>query len=165
MRGGAARPPKGDETASRLKIYLHPGQSYVSSTPAAVTTVLGSCVAVCLWDPQLRVGGMNHYLLPYWAEGNTASFRYGNVAVQCLIENLLTLGCVRERLVAKLFGGACVIDAFQEGENHLGMKNVRVAQSLLREAGIRVASEDVGGRHGRKLIFQTDDGVAWVKSL
>jgi len=108
---------------------------------------------------------MNHYLLPYWAEGTAASFRYGNVAVQCLIENLVTLGCVKEQLVAKLFGGACVIHAFREGENHLGMKNVQVARDLLGDAGIQIVGEDVGGRHGRKLIFQTDDGVAWVKSL
>lgn len=165
MKGGAGRPPSVMDRGSRLNVYLHPGQCYVSSDPAAVTTILGSCVSVCLWDPALSIGGMNHYLLPYWAGGSSASFRYGNVAVQCLIENLLTLGCARERLVAKLFGGGCVIDAFNEGENHLGTKNVRVARTLLGEAGIRVAGEDVGGRHGRKLIFQTDDGVAWVKSL
>lgn len=130
-----------------------------------MTTILGSCVAVCLWDPALRFGGINHYLLPYWAEGAAASLRYGNVAVQCLIESLLTLGCVKDRLVAKLFGGASVIQAFQEGEDPLGMKNVQVAQTLLAEAGIRIVGEDVGGRHGRKVIFQTDDGVVWVKSL
>lgn len=165
MRGGTGRPAGAEERGGRLNVYLHPGRFYVSSEPAAVTTILGSCVAVCLWDPVLRVGGINHYLLPYWAGGAAASFRYGNVAVQCLFENLLTVGCVKERLVAKLFGGACVIRAFKEGESHLGMKNVEVARRLLGEAGIQVVGEDVGGRHGRKLIFQTDDGVVWVKSL
>jgi chemotaxis protein CheD len=148
-----------------LNVYLHPGQFHVSSEPTAVTTILGSCVAVCLCDPVLRVGGINHYLLPHWAGGVAASLRYGNVAVQCLIESLYTLGCVKERLVAKLFGGACVIASFEEGENHLGIKNVEVARRLLGEAGIRIVGEEVGGRHGRKLIFQTDDGVAWMKSL
>lgn len=165
MRSGGGRSPGGEEGGPRLSVYLHPGQVHVASEPAAITTILGSCVAVCLWDSALRVGGMNHYLLPHWAGGAAASLRYGNVAIQCLIENLLTLGCAKERLVAKLFGGGCVIDAFKEGENHLGMKNIGIARTLLGEEGIQVAGEDVGGRHGRKLIFQTDDGVVWVKSL
>lgn len=165
MRGGTGRPPDEEERPSRWNVYLHPGQFHVSSEPTAVTTILGSCVAVCLWDPALGIGGMNHYLLPYWAEGAAASPRYGNVAVQRLIESLLALGCVKERLVAKLFGGGCVIDAFREGESRLGIKNLGVARALLAEAGIQIVGEDVGGRHGRKLIFQTDDGVVWVKSL
>lgn len=165
MSGSAGRPAGREAQGGRLKVYLHPGQFHVSSEPAAVTTILGSCVAVCLWDPLLKVGGINHYLLPHWAGGVAASFRYGNVAVQCLIESLLSLGCVKDRLAAKLFGGARVIEAFKEGENHLGMKNVGVARRLLEEAGIGIVGEDVGGRYGRKLIFQTDDGVVWVKSL
>jgi chemotaxis protein CheD len=164
VKSDGGRPPGEEEVGSRLSVYLHPGQVYFSSEPAAVTTILGSCVAVCLWDPVLQVGGMNHYLLPHWAEGSAASLRYGNVAIRSLIEGLLSLGCAKERLVAKLFGGACVIHAFREG-SHLGIKNVQVARLFLAEAGIRVAGEDVGGRHGRKLIFQTDNGVVWMKSL
>lgn len=162
---GSVRPPGLSEKEGRLSVYLPPGQFRVSSEPAAVTTILGSCVAVCLWDLVLRIGGVSHYLLPYWAGGTAASLRYGNVAVQCLIESLLTLGGMKGRLVAKLFGGACVIHAFKEEEHPLGIKNSKVARTLLREAGIQVVGEDVGGTHGRKLIFQTDDGVAWVKSL
>lgn len=164
MKNDGRRPPGGEEVGSRVSIYLHPGQLHVSSQPAAITTILGSCVAVCLWDPARQIGGMNHYLLPHWAEGSVASLRYGNVAIRSLIEGLLSLGCAEERLVAKIFGGACVIEAFKEG-SHLGLKNIQVARLFLKEAGIRVAGEDVGGRHGRKLIFQTDDGVVWMKSL
>lgn len=150
----------------RAAFYLHPGQLYVSSEPTVVTTVLGSCVSVCLWDPLLGFGGINHFLLPHWAGSDTAfSLRYGNVAVQQLIDRLLALGCRKRNLLAKLFGGACVIDAIRRGENHLGMKNVKIARKLLAEMGIEVAAEDIGGRRGRKLIFQTDDGAAWVKLL
>lgn len=75
------------------------------------------------------------------------------------------MGCDRRRLQAKLFGGACVLEAFRERKNHLGSENVRTARELLAAEAIPVIGEDVGGHRGRKLIFTTDDGSAWVKAL
>jgi chemotaxis protein CheD len=149
----------------RAKIYLHPGQLFASADGSSVTTILGSCVALCLWDPVSRVGGINHYLLPLWAGSGPSSPRFGDVAVRGLIERVLTLGSDKRRLKAKLFGGACVIAAFRARENHLGMKNVQTAQQLLEQEGIPLVGHDVGGGRGRKLIFHTDDGAAWVKQL
>jgi chemotaxis protein CheD len=111
------------------------------------------------------MGGANHYLLPYWAGNGHSSPRFGNVAVQRLIEKLLALGSRKQNLQAKLFGGACVIEAFRDRETHLGMKNVQMARKLLENGGIPVTAEDVGGRRGRKLIFHVHDGTAWVRQL
>ncbi len=146
-------------------MYLQPGQLYAAAQPSAVTTVLGSCVAVCLWDPIPRIGGMNHYLLPFVAGAGQRSPRFGNVAMAELVDRLVALGAVRSRLQAKVFGGACVLEAFRARQGHLGEKNAGVAFKLLEELGIPVVSSDVGGRSGRKLIFHTDHGNAWVAKL
>jgi chemotaxis protein CheD len=156
-----------DESSSneRSSLYLHPGQIFASSEPTAVKTILGSCVAVCLWDCVRRQAGMNHYLLPYGIGEGPAGARYGNVALERLIRKLLELGSRKQDLQAKLFGGACVIEAFKNKGTHLGRKNVKVARRLLAEEEIPVTSEDVGGGRGRKLIFHSDDGTVWVKRL
>ena len=148
-----------------IRVYLQPGQLYASSQPSAVTTVLGSCVAICLWDPVAGVGGMNHYLLPFFAGEGKGTPRFGNVAVAQLVDRLLAVGAARGRLQAKVFGGACVLEAFQARQGHLGEKNAGVAFRLLENLGIPVVSRDVGGRSGRKLIFHTDLGNAWVALL
>jgi len=159
VRAGASVPP----AAAPATTYLHPGQIFVTAEPTAVMTILGSCVAVCLWDGQLKVGGMNHYLLPHWVNEGEASPRFGNVAIQRLIERLAALGSHAAHLQAKVFGGACVLEAFRT--RHLGTKNVEVARRFLQEASIPVVHEDVGGQRGRKLIFHVDDGATSVKLL
>lgn len=150
----------------RANFYLHAGHLIVSATPAAVTTILGSCVAVCLWDRRLSIGAVNHYLLPNWAGQGHSSPRFGNVAIDLLLRQLLGLGCQTRNLEAKLFGGACVIASFrQNGGDHMGAKNVELARRLLAGHGIPVAAEDVLGHKGRKLVFHTDQGTAWVRDL
>ncbi len=148
-----------------IRVYLQPGQLYASEQPSAVTTVLGSCVAICLWDPARGIGGMNHYLLPFFAGDGHGSARFGNVAVAQLVDRMAALGASRSRLKAKVFGGACVLDAFRARRGHLGEKNAGVAFRLLEDLGVPVVSRDVGGRCGRKLIFHTDRGNAWVCNL
>ncbi len=162
LRPGAVvrtNPDSGD----RKGIYVHPGQLAVSAEPAAITTVLGSCVAVCLFDPVTRVGGLNHFLLPLHVE-RERSARFGSVAVPLLIEELRKLGANRAALQAKVFGGGSIITAFRRG-GALGDENVTLALRLLAEAGIPVLDKDVGGQAGRKVIFHTDDGTAWVRCL
>ena len=161
----AARGGGDAERGRSVPVYLHPGQLHASATACTITTILGSCVAVCLFDRVRGVGGANHYLLPYHAGHDQASPRFGNVAVQSLLDRVLALGAVRRDLEAKLFGGACVLDAFRNGDNHLGTKNVEAARALLHAEGIPVRAEDVGGRRGRKLVFHVDDGSALVKLI
>jgi len=147
------------------KLYLHPGQLFASRQSHAVTTILGSCVAVCLWDPVRKIGGINHYLLPAFTGDGVASPRFGNIAIAELLEQLTALGCRKRDLQAKLFGGACVIAAFRNRTNHLGWENIQSAEKILGREEIPVVGKDTGGDKGRKLIFHTDDGSAWVKRL
>jgi chemotaxis protein CheD len=152
-------------TGTLQQAYLHAGHMVISREPCRVTTVLGSCVAVGLWDPTSGVGGVNHFLLP---QGNDPeSPRFGNVAVRTLIREVVAAGGRRRMLQAKLFGGACVLRAFKgaAGGTHLGQKNVEIARQILIDEGIPVTAQDVEGDRGRKLIFQTHDGAAWVRSL
>lgn len=155
----------GARPGSGASVYLHPGQLFASSEPTVATTVLGSCVSVCLFDAGRGVGGLNHFLLPNLAGGDAASPRFGNVAVQLLIERVISLGACRDQLRAKLFGGACVIASAEPRPDHLGAKNAWLARELLREAQIPIQECNVGGRRGRKLIFHTGDGLALVKLL
>jgi len=164
-RHGAEMAAPNEPDCTRKKIYLHPGQLYATSERAVVTTILGSCVAVCLYDPLTQIGGVNHFLLPVAGPEGQKSARFGNVAVPDLVGKVVKLGAERKRLQAKLFGGANVIEAFRDRENHLGTQNVRIARELLAVETIPIIGEDVGGRKGRKLVFLTDDGSAWIKEL
>ena len=153
------------ENGNHEKLYLHPGQLFASRQSHAVTTILGSCVAVCLWDPVKKIGGIIHYLLPAFTGDGVASARFGNIAIAELIEQLTALGCRKRDLQAKLFGGACVIAAFRNRTSHLGWENVQTAEKFLGREQIPLVGQDTGGDKGRKLIFHTDDGSAWVKRL
>lgn len=146
-------------------VYLHPGQLFASAEPASVTTVLGSCVSTCLWDRVRGIGGINHYALPFWAGNGVSSSNFGNVAMPALLERLLALGAGAGDLEAKVFGGACVIGPLPHRERRLGAQNVERAMTFLREKGVLVASRDTGGTWGRKLVFHTATGVAWLKQL
>lgn len=149
----------------RRLTYVQPGQTFASAEPAEATTVLGSCVAVCLCDEHRQIGGINHFLLP-WAVGDSlASARFGNVAIDALLAQVERLGARRADLRAKVFGGAAVIEAFRNGDDHLGARNVGVARELLERLGIPIVAEDVLGNRGRKLIFHTGTGIALVRLL
>ncbi len=147
------------------KFYLHPGRLFVSTEPTVVTTILGSCVAVCLWDESQGIGGMNHYLLPDGEGDGAAGERFAPVALRRLLEQLLELGARKENLKAKVFGGACVLEAFRKDRNDLGTKNVEAARHFLEVESIPIIAEDVGGKAGRKLVFHTEGGSAWVRTL
>ncbi len=157
---------KASAASERVKVYVHPGGYVATGEPTSATTILGSCVAVCLWDPSRRIGGMNHFLLPLWAnEVANASWRYGNVAIEGLIRELTAQGARRNALRAKMFGGASVLSAPAVGESSLGQRNVEMARQILISQSIPIDAEATGGDRGRKLVFQTDDGTAWVKTL
>ncbi|HEX8393364.1 MAG TPA: chemotaxis protein CheD [Longimicrobium sp.] len=165
-RASAARPEPAAAPVARRAVYLHPGHVVVSGEPAAVTTILGSCVSVCLWDARLRVGGMNHFLLPNHAGMGTASARFGCVAMRKLLDGMRSLGCRTADLDARVIGGACVVEAFRgTGEGHLGDRNAELALQALEHHGIRVTRCDVGGHRGRKLLFHTDEGTAAVRLI
>ena len=153
-------------------VYLHPGQLVASKESCVVTTILGSCVSVCVFDPDRRVGGMNHFVLPESLDPSVSSARFAEAAHDDLLSWVLDLGGRGESLRAKLFGGAFILSQFGETEEPgpardapLGLRNVAAARQLLREAGIPILAEDIGGRRGRKVVFHTESGDAWVKTL
>ncbi len=141
-------------------VYVHPGQIYTASHATLVSTILGSCVAVCLWDPIARVGGMNHFLLP-----RGKGPRYGNDAMVQLIEEMTGRGAFVARMVAKVFGGACVIEGFTGARKAIGAQNAEAALQFLAAHSIPVIGEQTGGRRGRKLLFHTGTGQAYVKEI
>jgi chemotaxis protein CheD len=146
-------------------VYLFPGQIFTSAEPALVTTILGSCVAVCLWDPEISVGGINHFLLPANPMRGGADARYGNSAMERLLEAVVERGAHVGRLVAKIVGGARVIDGFSGARQSIGEQNVVVAREFLKRLEINVSGDQTGGRQGRKLLFHTGNGSAYVKEI
>ncbi len=143
--------------------FLYPGQVFVTCDPITISTILGSCAAVCLWDRHKRAGGMNHYLLPEGLGDGPNRLRYGNVANPELLNQVLALGCETRNLQAKIFGGssAFAVDSPQS----VGSRNVDLAESFLRSAGIPVVEREVSGKHGRRLVFQIVDGVTTIKNF
>jgi chemotaxis protein CheD len=151
-------------TASRERRFLQPGQLVVSTVPMTVTTILGSCVSVCLWDGQKRIGGLNHFMLPMVAGASVSSPRFGNIAMETLVEDLRASGARLPFLTARVFGGACMFTQMQSSA-HLGAKNVEVALDFLQRRGIAIAQVDVGGNRGRKLVFETESGTACLNTI
>jgi chemotaxis protein CheD len=149
----------------RTRVYLLPGELQVSDKPCQMTTILGSCVAVCLWDTKLHIGGMNHFLLPACTEGSGCSMRFGDLATRSLLQRLLELGSQRQHFQAKLFGGSALFRSEARYESSLGAKNVALAKAMMNNAGIPVIAEDTGGSQGRKIVFNTDDGSAWSRQV
>lgn len=141
--------------------YLYPGTLFAHREPHVVTTVLGSCVSVCLWDASLRIGGINHYLLPLWNGEGLPTPKYGNIAIAKLIEKIQSLGA-GSKLVAKVFGGASMWEK-TDGLLAIGQRNCELAIELLEQHRIPVVSSDLGGSVGRKIIFHTDNGTVLLK--
>ncbi len=160
--------PRGHGAQTRGAVFLYPGQIFVSTEAEAVSTILGSCVSVCLWDRKLRAGGINHFLLPHQRDGRPGTDRIGDLATDRLIVKMHALGCHSEDLTAKVFGGANVLHGGNRATGrafHVGERNVEVAMALLERAHIPVIAEDVLGGHGRKVVFHTGDGSVWVRRL
>src|SRR5208283_1218752 len=122
-----------------------------------INTILGSCIAVCLFDPVTSFGGMNHYMLPYWNGTGLASPKFGNIAIEKLIDKLVSIGCNKSNLKAKIFGGGEVIET-KIVQFHIGLRNIEVAQQTLEENKIPILSSSVGGKLGRKIEFYTATG-------
>jgi chemotaxis protein CheD len=136
--------------------YIVQGEYRVSRDPAEVlSTVLGSCVAVCMWDPSARVGGMNHFLLPAApGQGDAKMLRYGAHAMEVLINEVLKLGARRKALQAKMFGGANVTDAL----GPIGKANATFALSYLGDEGIPCIAKSLGGTQARRIMFRPATG-------
>jgi len=144
--------------------YLFPASLFAEKEPYLVTTILGSCVAVCLYDTVLKQGGLNHFMLPLWNGQGLASPRYGNIAIERLIDRMVFLGSKKENLIAKVFGGGEVLQTSHDNF-HIGQRNIQIAFELLAEHGIAVVAKSVGGNQGRKIEFNTFTGEVKQKFI
>lgn len=142
--------------------YLFPGLIFASKSPTLVCTVLGSCVAVCLWDEKLHMGGINHFMLPYWNGEGLALPRYGDIAIPRLVGKMENLGSKRRDLIAKVFGGARLWGG-HEAIVSVGERNVLLAVDMLDELKIPIVGQDTGQDTGRKIYFATDSGRVFLK--
>ena len=133
-----------------------------------VTYGLGSCLGITLYDPEIKLGGMAHTLLPKPRTGMDRSrmTKFVNASIRMMADELVENGASFERLVAKMFGGANMFEALQEwaGES-IGQRNINAARETLAELGIHLVAEDVGGNFGRTLVFNLESGKVTVKSV
>ncbi|WP_413586320.1 chemotaxis protein CheB [Bdellovibrio sp. HCB274] len=134
--------------------YLYPGKYAAFKEETIISTLLGSCVAVAIFDPTTKIGGLNHYLLPEAQPGERANSRYGSHAIQLLIEDCLRLGANRSQLKAKIYGGGNVISVSSLGEA-IGSRNIEFAETTLRQLGIPIVERNVGGESARTIKFNT----------
>jgi len=154
---------EGGGRVSERRINIIQGEQYVDNDPATVlTTLLGSCVAACLWDPKAGVGGMNHFLLPgdravaKMGMPESEAMRYGVHSMELLVNGLLRKGAQRDRLQAKLFGGARMI----KGLTDVGELNAAFAERFLRAENIAIVGGSLRGETGRRIQFWPASGRA-----
>ncbi len=143
--------------------FLEPGELIASATPLAVKTILGSCIAVCLWDPVAKIGGVNHYLLPHPCRPQDSGNRFGVMAIPALLQEIAGLGGAPGRLVASVIGGGCPMGALHTA--FVGRQNRDIAIETLERLHVRIRREDTGGHHGRKLLFNTGSGQLIVRRV
>lgn len=155
-----------DPQFSRQAIKIIPGEYWVTGHDHVVLTVLGSCVSACLFDPGLKLGGMNHFMLPD-AHGDAneggAAARYGINAMELLVNELVKRGSSRKRMLAKVFGGANVIEGMST--MNVGERNSSFIHDFLRTEGIRVAAEDLLDVWPRKVAFFPHSGRALCRKI
>lgn len=148
--------------AQTARIYITQGEHAIASGPdAVISTLLGSCVAVCLWDPVARIGGMNHLLLPEEGLILPGMSGYGANAMELVINGLIRGKAQRERLRAKLFGGAVMIS----GLSNAGQRNAAFAEAYLARENIPCDSQSLGGTQARRVEFWPADGRVRIKFL
>ena len=156
-----------DRDIKRETVKILPGQYHAADGAVGMSTVLGSCVSTCLWDPQRRIGGMNHFMLPgdngASASPAAKSARFGVYAMELLINDMLKMGAERSRLVAKVFGGGRLLRGF--GTLDVGRRNCEFVLEFLAVEGIPVLAQDLLGSYTRKVHFSAHSGKVLMKKL
>ena len=139
------------------KYFVQPGFIYATQKETVISTVLGSCISVCLWDGQHRFGGMNHFIYPRTNSGDRNS-RYGNIAIPHLLKLMERMGSKRQDLIAHVIGGA----SNPLLNSNIGMDNIEVAKRFMEKYRIPIINLDVGGTLGRKISFNTETGEVLI---
>lgn len=143
-------------------VKVLPGEYFVTGENIVICTVLGSCIAACLWDRTMNIGGMNHFMLPE-GDSTDVSGRYGSYAMEVLINEMIKLGARRETMQAKIFGGGQVMANFTT--MNVGERNTEFVTQYLQTERIPIVSEDVLDIYPRKVVYFPVTGKAMVKRL
>ena len=150
-------------------VLIQPGECYVTDQDEAIATLLGSCISVCIKDELNSIAGMNHFMLPGdFGEGEvltSQSGRYGMYAMELILRDIIKLGGDRRNLTAKVFGGGHVLNSITRKTGSVPAANIRFIKSFLSMEGIRITSSDLGGLYGRKVVYLTKSGKAYVKKI
>ena len=157
-----------DKTSAKLTAKILPGEVYVTKEDEAIVTVLGSCVSACIRDPVFGIGGMNHFMLPISKESSSESqvglaTRYGNYAMEKLINEILKNGGMRKNLEVKIFGGGRVLSNMHMLD--IGQRNISFVKEYIATEDLRLLSEDVGDKYPRKVQYFPLTGRVRMKKL
>lgn len=152
-----------DRSNKFIAAKILPGEYYVTKEKEVITTVLGSCISVCVFDPKLCIGGMNHFMLPSGSNLDllSESFRYGDVAMERLVNDILRNGGDKDRLIFKAFGGGQII----KNMTSIGQRNITFLHKFMTMEGYRLSASDLGGPYPRKIMFFPLEGKVKVKRL
>lgn len=156
-----------DRSRGMVHVKVLPGEYYVTTADELISTVLGSCVAACIWDPVAGVGGMNHFMIPVASRQKTEAgaiddaARYGMFAMEYLINKILRQGGERSRLKTKIAGGGHVMPIATD----IGQRNIDFVRHYMATEGLELTSEHVGGPYPMKLLFHPLDGRARVLEI
>lgn len=148
----------------RIARNINPG-GWAIETERPISTLLGSCVAVCLYDPKLRVGGMNHFLLPSSTSSDNSDVDVilnGDYSMEVLVNGLLNKGAQKSRLVAKAFGGGTIVSSIRLA---IGERNSTFAKEWLDREGIPLVASDFNGPWSRKIVFVPQSGEAFCRRI
>lgn len=153
-----------DKNTNLYSFRVQPGEYFVTTKDEMISTTLGSCVAACIRDTKLNIGGLNHFMLP--SKSNHSSWedletRYGNIAMEKLMNSIFKLGGRRENLEIKVFGGGKILPAMSD----VGKKNIRFVKKFLNTEGLSIVSEDLGLEFPRKVNYFPKTGRVMVKRL
>ena len=148
------------------EIFLHPGEFYFGDPKNSIGTILGSCIAICLWHPRLQIGGMCHFVFPD-RQVPLNSEKIGHYAGGCMqlfLAHTQARGTLITDYVAKIFGGANIVtELLNEKEKSIGERNAQIAMQLLQEQNVEISVADVGQSGYRLIIFNLSNGDVWVK--
>ncbi|MFY8273818.1 chemoreceptor glutamine deamidase CheD [Pseudoalteromonas sp. SSDWG2] len=155
-----------DSSRNTVMAKVLPGEFYVTKHDEVISTVLGSCISACIYDPVMGIGGMNHFMLPTSLklddiDPDNTDCRYGNWAMEILLNEIIKNGGNRQNLKVKLFGGGKIIRSMTD----VGMGNIRFANAYVQEEGLNLVAHDVGGPWPRKIVFHPETGSVKMKKL
>jgi len=146
--------------------FLHPGDFYFAKTPEKIGTLLGSCIAITVWHPVLKIGGMCHFVLPKQPHGNAhrqLDGRYADNTIKLFEQSAKKHRTSLNEYKAKIFGGGNHLPGQSEKQDTIGIKNAEAAMTLLIEKNVDILVADVGENWARRVIFELQTGDVWVK--